>query len=151
MQIYTHTYTRHAAQFREDYLSVYRYYSLFSTELATWNSHPGHDISNRNFLSSDIDDHDFDGGRNISLVTFPRERETSTTGKEITFHRATYTASGVYGRGTANDIRNGRRKGMTSTIQHIFGPFGVSLRRARVIAVPSNETREIRWFCTQIA
>lgn len=146
MRKYRRTHIRHAAaQFREDYLSVYRYYSLLYTKLA-WNSHPGHDISNRNFLSCDIDDHDFDGRRNISLVTFPRERETSTTGKEITFHRATYTALGVYGRGTANDIRDGRRKGMASTIQHIFGSFGVSSKRARVIAVPLNGTREIRWF-----
>lgn len=131
MRKYRRAYIRHAAtQFYEDYLSVYQYYSFFFTKLAAWNNHPGHGISNHSFLSSDIDNRDFDGGRNTSLVTFPRQRETSTTGKEITFHRATYPASGVYGRGTANDVRGRRRKRMASTIQHIFGSFGVSLRRA---------------------
>lgn len=47
----------------------------FPQNLRIWNSHSRHDISNRNFLSSDIDDHDFDGGRNTSLGDFSsRER-----------------------------------------------------------------------------
>jgi len=66
-----------------------------------------------------------------------RERETCTTGKEITFQLRSPAAPGVYGRGAVNDIRGGRRRAdgrAALTIQHIFG-LSVFRRDARVIAV----------------
>jgi len=87
---------------------VHRHCFFSLVKLATRNSHPEYEISNRNFLSSDIED-DRDGRRNTSRWLF-LARETSTTGKEITFHQATYLALGVYGLGAANDIRGGWRK-----------------------------------------
>lgn len=120
----------------------------FAQNLRAWNSHSSYDISNRNFPSSDIDDCDFDGRRNTSPVTFPREKLLPTD-KEITFHHELRTPL----RGLWNDIRDGKRKRMTSTIQHIFGS-SVFRRDACVIAImPSYDigTREVRTFLILLA
>lgn len=59
-------------------------------------------------------------------MTFPRERETSTIGKEITFHRATYPASGVYG--TANDIRGTKEDAFDDSAHFRFFRCFVEMR-----------------------
>lgn len=121
--------------------------------LVSWNSQPeivirNTEISNRNFLSSDIDDdRDSDGRRNTSRWLF-LARETSTTGKEITFHQATYPPPGVYGLGAANDIRGGRRNEGFDDSAH-FRSF-VFRWGARVIAVLSKGT-ENRLIRAEIA
>jgi len=124
----------------------HRFFSL--VKLATRNSYPEYEISNRNFLSSDIeDDRDSDGRRNTSRWLF-LARETSTTGKEITFHQATYPAPGVYGLGAANDIRGGWRKEDFDDSAH-FRSF-VFRWGARVITVLSNGTENVGWSARRL-